>query len=84
LSPLDLSITVGYVIGVLALGWFVSHSITGFSDYFVAGGRMTAPLLVCTLVSTYYGLDVLAASATGGSCRCPTWRAQPMGERRDP
>jgi SSS family solute:Na+ symporter len=37
----------------------VARRIRGFQDYFVAGHRMTAPLLVCTLVSTYYGLDVL-------------------------
>jgi len=66
LGPLDLSITVGYVVGVLAVGWVVSHSIKGFSDYFVAGGRMTAPLLVCTLVSTYYGLDVLLGESEVG------------------
>jgi SSS family solute:Na+ symporter len=66
LSPLDLSITAGYIVGVLVLGWVVSRSITDFGDYFVAGGRMTAPLLVCTLVSTYYGLDVLLGESEVG------------------
>jgi solute:Na+ symporter, SSS family len=55
----DLAILLAYVIGILALGWAVSRRITSFRDWFVAGGRMTTPILVCTLVSTYYGLDVL-------------------------
>lgn len=48
---------------MLAVGLVVSRRIRGFSDYFVAGGRMTTPLLVCTLVSTYYGLDVTFGSS---------------------
>ena len=59
MTPLDLFIAGLYVVGILILGYVVSGSIHGFRDYFVAGGRMTAPLLVCTIVSTYYGLDVL-------------------------
>lgn len=66
MGAIDLTITLGYVVGVLVLGWVVSRSITGFRDYFVAGGRMTAPLLVCTLVSTYYGLDVLLGGSEVG------------------
>ncbi len=41
----------------------MSRRVTTFRDYFVAGGRMTTPLLICTLVSTYYGLDVLLGSS---------------------
>lgn len=66
MTPLDHVITVAYLAGVLALGYVVSRSITGFRDYFVAGGRMTTPLLVCTLVSTYYGLDVLLGGSEVG------------------
>ena len=66
MSALDLSITVAYLVGVLVLGYAVSGSITGFRDYFVAGGRMTTPLLVCSLVSTYYGLDVLLGGSEVG------------------
>jgi solute:Na+ symporter, SSS family len=58
-SALDLAIVLFYLAGMLALGAVVATRITGFRDYFVAGGQMTTPLLVCTLVSTYYGLDVL-------------------------
>jgi solute:Na+ symporter, SSS family len=58
-TTLDLAILIAYVIGIIVLGWAVSRHITSFRDWFVAGGRMTTPILVCTLVSTYYGLDVL-------------------------
>jgi len=59
LSAIDYAIVLSYVAGMLAIGAAVSRHIRGFDDYFVAGHRMTAPLLICTLVSTYYGLDVL-------------------------
>jgi SSS family solute:Na+ symporter len=65
-SPLDLGIAGLYVAGVLAVGVLVSRSLGGFRDFFVAGGRMSAPVLVCTLVSTYYGLDVLFGGSEVG------------------
>lgn len=55
----DFAVVLAYLAGVLGLGAAVSRHIASFRDYFLAGGRMTTPLLVCTLVSTYYGLDVL-------------------------
>lgn len=66
MTNLDIAIAGLYVAGILVLGFVVSRSIHGFRDYFVAGGRMTAPLLVCTLVSTYYGLDVLLGGSEVG------------------
>ena len=66
MTPIDLGIAGFYVIGMLFLGWVVSRSIHGFRDFFVAGSRMTAPLLVCTIVSTYYGLDVLLGGSEVG------------------
>lgn len=58
-GAVDLAIVVAYAAGMLAIGYVVSRRIRGFDDFFLAGRGMTAPLLVCTLVSTYYGLDVL-------------------------
>lgn len=56
---------LAYLAGMLAVGYWVSRRIANFADFFVAGHRMTTPVLVCTLVSTYYGLDVtLGASET--------------------
>lgn len=66
MTPLDFAILAAYVAGILVLGWAVSRRIGGFRDWFVAGGRMTTPLLVATLVSTYYGLDVLFGGAEVG------------------
>lgn len=59
MSSFDFAIVGAYLIGMIAVGALVSRRITGFRDYFVASGRMTAPILTCSLVSTYYGLDVL-------------------------
>src|SRR5690606_21415942 len=58
-GALDLAVVGAYLLGMLGIGALVSRRIHTFRDFFVAGGRMTAPILVCTLVSTYYGLDVL-------------------------
>jgi solute:Na+ symporter, SSS family len=66
MTGLDLAILLAYVAGILVLGWAVSRRITSFRDWFVAGGRMTTPILVCTLVSTYYGLDVLFGGSEVG------------------
>jgi len=59
LGSFDIAIVVAYIIGLLLIGWVVASHIRGFDDYFMAGRRMTVSLLICTLVSTYYGLDVL-------------------------
>jgi SSS family solute:Na+ symporter len=63
MTTADAVVIALYLLGMLALGWAISRRVTSFSDYFVAGRRMTAPLLVCTLVSTYYGLDVLLGTS---------------------
>jgi solute:Na+ symporter, SSS family len=59
LAGIDYAVIALYILAMLAVGAAVARRIRGFDDYFLAGHRMTAPLLVCTLVSTYYGLDVL-------------------------
>lgn len=65
-GSLDFAVVALYVAAMLAVGALVARRIRGFEDYFVAGHRMTAPLLVCTLVSTYYGLDVLFGGSEVG------------------
>lgn len=60
-SPLSLAdyvIVVVYLLLMLLVGGYVSTRIKSFKDYFLAGGSLTTPLLVCTLVSSYYGIDV--------------------------
>lgn len=59
LHPVDLAIVAAYVVGMIAVGWAVSARVRAFRDFFVAGRALTAPILICTLVSSYYGLDAL-------------------------
>jgi SSS family solute:Na+ symporter len=63
LATVDLAIVAAYLGGMVLVGVVVARRIHGFRDFFIAGGRMTTPLLVCTLVSTYYGLDVTFGSS---------------------
>jgi len=55
---MDWAIIALYLALMMALGAFIATRIRGFKDYFLAGGALTTPLLICTLVSTYFGLDV--------------------------
>ncbi|MEE9217704.1 MAG: sodium:solute symporter family protein [Acidobacteriota bacterium] len=48
-----------YLVMLIAIGLYLSRRIKSFEQYFVAGRVMTTPILICTLVSTYYGVDVL-------------------------
>lgn len=66
LGPVDWSIIVVYLAGMIALGAVLASRIRQFKDYFLAGGALTTPLLVCTLVSTYYELDVTFATSESG------------------
>ncbi len=59
MSWFDFGIIGAYMLGMLAVGYLVSRKIPSFDEYMIAGRTMTTPILVCTLVSTYYGLDVL-------------------------
>src|SRR5690606_12950457 len=58
MSSLDIAIIALYFLGVLAVGFHASRRIHGLGDFVVAGRTLTAPILVGSLVATYYGLDV--------------------------
>lgn len=62
-TALDSAILVAYVLGMLAIGWIALRRIRVFEDWFLAGRGLTTPILVATLVSTYYGLDVTFGSS---------------------
>jgi SSS family solute:Na+ symporter len=66
LGALDWAVIAAYLAGMVALGWVLARRIHHFKDYFLAGGALTTPLLVCTLVSTYYGLDVTFGTTESG------------------
>ncbi len=66
LHAIDWSILIAYMLGMMAIGGFLVTRISGFKQYFLADGALTTPLLVCTLVSTYYELDVTFAVSEQG------------------
>jgi SSS family solute:Na+ symporter len=63
---LDYIIILVYVGFMLYVGFYFSRKKKGFDDYFMAGRGLTAPLLVGTLVSTFYGLDTLFGTSEVG------------------
>jgi SSS family solute:Na+ symporter len=65
--PVDLAIVTVYLAGMMAVGYAVAGRIRRFADFFVAGRALTAPVLICTIVSSYYGLDALFGDAADAS-----------------
>ncbi len=59
----DRVILVVYFAAMIGIGVLLYSRMQSFDDFLVAGRKLTAPILVCTLVSTYYGLGVLLAGA---------------------
>ncbi len=66
LGMLDWAVVAGYLVLMLVIGGVVASRIRKFKDYFMAGGALTTPLLICALVSTYYELDVTIATSERG------------------
>ncbi len=59
LSRLDYAVLGAYLLGMLGVGYYIKRKVPNFEEFLIAGRSMTTPILVCTLASTYYGLDVL-------------------------
>jgi len=59
LSALDLGIIAGYMLLMMGVGALLARRGGDFADFFLAGRALTTPILIATLVSTYYGIDVL-------------------------
>ena len=55
LSWIDSSIIILYFVMLLVIGYLVKKKIKTVNDYFLAGRRLTLPIFVATLVSTWYG-----------------------------
>ncbi len=66
LHIIDWLIILGYIGFMLFIGFWFSKKQRNFDDYFMAGRTLTAPLLVGTLVSTFYGLDTLFGTSEVG------------------
>jgi len=65
-APLDLAVVVGYLMLMIGIGVFVYRKAPSFEEFVVAGRSMTTPILVCTLASTYYGLEDLFGTSEFG------------------
>ena len=63
---LDWLIIALYLAGMLAVGFWLMRKHRNFDSYFLANRSLTTPILVCTLVSTYYGIDVLFGTSEIG------------------
>jgi len=55
LSIFDYGILLVYFGLLFIIGYFVKNKIHNLTDYFLAGRRLTLPIFVVTLVSTWYG-----------------------------
>jgi len=66
LHVVDWLIILGYVAFMITIAFYASRRQKNFDDYFMAGRNLTAPLLVGTLVSTFYGLDTLFGTSEVG------------------
>lgn len=55
LAPIDSAIIVCYFLVLLVIGYIVKKKVHNINDYFVAGRKLTLPIFVATLVSTWYG-----------------------------
>jgi SSS family solute:Na+ symporter len=55
ISNVDIGIIFGYFVLLFIIGYFVKRKIHNLNDYFLAGRRLTLPIFVATLVSTWYG-----------------------------
>jgi SSS family solute:Na+ symporter len=67
LHPVDLAIVALYVAAMIAVGFLLAGRIVAYRDFFLAGRSLTTPILVCTLVSSYYGLDALLGDSGDAS-----------------
>ena len=59
ISPIDLWVVGVYLCLMLGVGYYIFKKAPSLEEYLLAGRTMTTPILICTLASTYYGLDVL-------------------------
>jgi solute:Na+ symporter, SSS family len=63
---LDWIIVLAYLAGMIYVGLFFQKKNKNFEDYFLASKGITMPLLIGTLVSTFFGLDTLFGTSEIG------------------
>ena len=55
ISIFDYIIIISYFLILFIIGFYVKRKVNALDDYFLAGRRLTLPIFVATLVSTWYG-----------------------------
>jgi len=55
LAVVDYVVIVTYFVMLFSLGFFIKRKVHDLNDYFLAGRRLTLPIFVATLASTWYG-----------------------------
>ncbi len=63
---IDWIIILAYLAGMIYVGLFFQKKNKNFEDYFLASKGITMPLLIGTLVSTFFGLDTLFGTSEIG------------------
>lgn len=67
LTSVDLTIVIIYLCAMLWVAvYYASKRIGSFEDYYLAGRRLTLPILIGTLISTYFGADSFVGDAEMG------------------
>jgi SSS family solute:Na+ symporter len=66
IGSIDWLIIGTYLTGMVAVGVYLARRHVDFDDFFLAGRTLTTPILITTLISTYYGIDVLFGSSQLG------------------
>lgn len=65
--PVDLAIVVVYLAVMIAVGVALAGRFKAYREFFLAGRALTTPILICTLVSSYYGIDALLGDSGDAS-----------------
>ncbi len=60
---LDYAVILVYLLMLIGIGFYVYQKDSTYEQYILADRMMTTPMLISTLVSTYYGLDILFGSS---------------------
>ena len=67
LGILDTGVIILYLLLMVGVAvFFARKKIENFDDYFLAGGKLSVPILIATLTSTYFGVDSLTANSEMG------------------
>lgn len=67
LSTPDIIVILLYLAAMVAIAvFFAGKKLDNFDDYFLAGGKLSVPVLIATFTSTYFGVDSLVGNSEMG------------------